>query len=55
MLGLEATAGFGVRYDGLHGTDERIAVATILSAHSVYCEAVLRLTQALDGQLPGVP
>jgi succinyl-diaminopimelate desuccinylase len=42
-LGIPATAGLGVRYAGLHGTDERIDIATIPSIQSTYHEAVLTL------------
>ena len=42
-LGIPATAGLGVRYDGLHGTDERIDIATIPPIQSTYHEAVLTL------------
>lgn len=42
-LGIDATAGLGVRYSALHGTDERIEVATIPSVQAIYHEAVMAL------------
>ena len=41
--GIAATAGFGVDYVGLHGTDERIRLDTIPSVQAVYHNAILRL------------
>lgn len=41
--GINATAGFGVNYHGLHGTDERIELATIPTVQAIYHEAVLTL------------
>jgi succinyl-diaminopimelate desuccinylase len=38
-LGIEATAGFGVTYRGLHGTDECIELATISVVQAVYHQA----------------
>jgi succinyl-diaminopimelate desuccinylase len=35
-LGIEATAGYGVRYRNLHGTDECVDVSTIGTVHGVY-------------------
>ena len=35
-LGIPATAGFGVDYQGLHGTDERIRLDTIPAVQAVY-------------------
>jgi succinyl-diaminopimelate desuccinylase len=46
--GIPATAGFGVAYQGLHGTDERIDIATIPPVQAIYQEAVLAL---LNGQV----
>ncbi len=43
QLGIPATAGLGVRYQGLHGTDERIELATIPPIQATYHEAVLTL------------
>jgi acetylornithine deacetylase/succinyl-diaminopimelate desuccinylase-like protein len=37
------TAGFGVAYRNLHGTDECIEVATIATVQAVYHEAVVAL------------
>lgn len=42
-LGIDATAGLGVRYSGLHGTDERIELVTIPPIQATYHEAVLTL------------
>ncbi len=42
-LGIPATAGFGVDYHGLHGTDERARLDTISTVQAVYHYAVLRL------------
>jgi succinyl-diaminopimelate desuccinylase len=42
-LGIPATAGLGVRYEGLHGTDERIDIATIPPIQATYHEAILTL------------
>ncbi len=42
-LGIDATAGLGVRYKALHGTNERIELATIPITQAIYHEAVLRL------------
>jgi len=43
QLGVPATAGLGVRYEGLHGTDERIEIATVPLIQATYHEAVLSL------------
>ncbi|WP_405145117.1 M20/M25/M40 family metallo-hydrolase [Sphaerisporangium sp. NBC_01403] len=45
-LGIEATAGFGVDYAGLHGTDERIRIASIPAVHAAYHHALLTLLGA---------
>jgi succinyl-diaminopimelate desuccinylase len=50
-LGIPATAGFGVDYAELHGTDERIRIDSIPLVHAVYHQALLTL---LDGTRPGV-
>jgi len=42
-LGIDATAGLGVAYHGLHGTDERIDLSTIPMVQAVYHEAVRTL------------
>lgn len=42
-LGIPATAGFGVTYVGLHGTDERIRVDSIPAVHATYHAATLAL------------
>ncbi|MDH6218953.1 M20 family metallopeptidase [Streptomyces pseudovenezuelae] len=41
--GIPATAGFGVRYEGLHGVDERACLADLPVVHAVYRRAVLDL------------
>ena len=42
-LGIPATAGFGVVYEGLHGTDERIRIDSIPPVHAAYHLALLTL------------
>jgi succinyl-diaminopimelate desuccinylase len=42
-LGIEATAGFGVAYRGLHAADECIELATIPAVQATYHQAVLQL------------
>jgi succinyl-diaminopimelate desuccinylase len=42
-LKIDATAGLGVRYKNLHGTNERIELSTIPIIQAIYHEAVLRL------------
>jgi succinyl-diaminopimelate desuccinylase len=42
-LGIPATAGFGVAYEGLHATDERIRLDTIPVVQAAYHAAVLAL------------
>lgn len=44
-LGIPATAGFGVDYAGLHGTDERIRLDTIEPVQASYHRALLSLFQ----------
>ncbi|MGP3966621.1 M20 family metallopeptidase [Streptomyces sp. 6N223] len=44
--GIPATAGFGVPYEGLHGTDERAHLAELPRVHAVYHRAVLDLMGA---------
>ncbi|MFJ7071809.1 M20 family metallopeptidase [Streptomyces sp. NPDC098781] len=41
--GIPATAGFGVRYAGLHGVDERACLEDLPVVHAVYRRAVLGL------------
>ena len=41
--GIPATAGLGVRYEGLHGADERIDLSTIPAVQATYHDAVLSL------------
>ena len=41
--GIPATAGFGVTYTGLHGTDERIRLDTIPTVQAVYHATALAL------------
>lgn len=38
--GIEATTGFGVAYQNIHGTDERIELASIPSVYDIYYRAV---------------
>lgn len=45
-LGIPATAGFGVDYRGLHGTDERIRLDSIPVVQAAYHEALLTLLHA---------
>jgi succinyl-diaminopimelate desuccinylase len=45
-LGIPATAGFGVTYTGLHGTNERIQLDTIPTTQAVYHAAALALLNA---------
>lgn len=45
-LGIPATAGFGVTYVALHGTDERIRVDTVPVVQAIYHSAVLSLLDA---------
>jgi len=42
-LGIPATAGFGVEYRGLHGTDEQIALESIPLVQATYHQALLTL------------
>ena len=42
-LGIPATAGFGVEYRGLHGTDEQIALESIPLVQAAYHQALLTL------------
>jgi succinyl-diaminopimelate desuccinylase len=41
--GVPATAGFGVRYEGLHGVDEQACLEDLPAVHAVYRRAVLSL------------
>ncbi|AZQ39412.1 M20 family peptidase [Streptomyces cyaneochromogenes] len=41
--GIPATAGFGVRHEGLHGVDERACLEDLPAVHAVYRRAVLGL------------
>ncbi|OLB76928.1 MAG: hypothetical protein AUI14_17525 [Actinobacteria bacterium 13_2_20CM_2_71_6] len=52
-LGIDATAGFGVGYAGLHGTDERIDLSTIPMIQASYHEAVLALLVPRPSPPPG--
>lgn len=45
-LGIPATAGFGVTYIGLHGTDERIQLDTIPTVQAIYHAASFELLSA---------
>jgi succinyl-diaminopimelate desuccinylase len=42
-LGIPATAGFGVAYQGLHATDEKILVSSIPPVQAAYHQALLTL------------
>ena len=42
-LGIPATAGFGVDYQGLHGTDERVRIDSIPVVQAAYHQACLSL------------
>jgi succinyl-diaminopimelate desuccinylase len=42
-LGIQATAGFGVEYEGLHATDERIRIGSIPPIQAAYHQACLTL------------
>ena len=42
-LGIPATAGFGVVYKGLHGTDERIRIDSIAPVQAAYHQALFTL------------
>ena len=54
-LGIPATAGFGVAYRGLHGTDERVSLESIVPVQSAYHQALLTLLATPLGRhrLPG--
>ncbi|MFF9120039.1 hypothetical protein ACF09Y_31465 [Streptomyces massasporeus] len=41
--GIPATAGFGLRHEGLHGVDEQVHLADLPLVHAVYRRAVLDL------------
>ena len=45
-LGIPATAGFGVDYQGLHGSDERIRLDSIPAVQATYHRALLTLLHA---------
>ena len=45
-LGIPATAGFGVDYKNLHGTDERIRLDSIPAVQAAYHQALLTLLHA---------
>ncbi|WP_028477494.1 hypothetical protein [Nocardia sp. CNY236] len=42
-LGIRATAGFGLRYRGLHGTDECVDLDTLPAVHAAYHRCVRSL------------
>jgi acetylornithine deacetylase/succinyl-diaminopimelate desuccinylase-like protein len=48
-LGIPATAGFGVVYEGLHGTDERIRIDSIAPVQAAYHQALLTLLPPATG------
>lgn len=45
-LGIPAIAGFGVDYEGLHGTDERVRIDSIPAVQAAYHQACLTLLTA---------
>ena len=45
-LGIPATAGFGVGYHGLHGTNERLRLNSIPIVQAAYHQALLTLLHA---------
>jgi succinyl-diaminopimelate desuccinylase len=45
-LGIPATAGFGVAYEGLHATNERVDLASVAPVQAAYHEALLSLLPA---------
>ena len=47
-LAIPATAGFGVNYQGLHGTDERIRLDSIPIIQAAYHQALLTLLHTPD-------
>lgn len=49
-LGIPATAGFGVRYEGLHAADERIDLATVAPVLRAYDDAIRRLLSEPPGR-----
>ena len=46
-LGIPATAGFGVVYEGLHGTDKRVRTDSIPGIHAAYHQACMTLLDPL--------
>jgi succinyl-diaminopimelate desuccinylase len=48
QLGIDATAGLGVRYDALHGTDERIELANVPALQAIYHEVLPTLLTSAD-------
>lgn len=54
-LNIPATAGYGVDYQGLHATDERIRLDTIPTAQAVYHTAIQRLTESPDRDQVSIP
>jgi succinyl-diaminopimelate desuccinylase len=51
-LGIPATAGFGVDYKNLHGTDERIRLDSIPAVQAAYHQALLTLLRATSPRAP---
>jgi succinyl-diaminopimelate desuccinylase len=45
-LGIPATAGFGVTHEGLHGTDERVDLRSVVPVQAAYHQALLSLLAA---------
>lgn len=52
-LNIPATAGFGVSYIGLHGTDERIRIDTIPTVQAIYHATVRTLLSAYPKSTTG--
>lgn len=46
-LNIPATAGFGVAYEGLHATNERIRLDTIPIVQATYHAAILNLLSSI--------
>ncbi|WP_322755695.1 hypothetical protein [Frankia sp. Cas3] len=52
-LGIPATAGFGVAYEGMHAADERIRRDSIPAVQAAYHAAVLTLLRSAPGFVTG--
>jgi succinyl-diaminopimelate desuccinylase len=49
-LGIPATAGFGLPYEGLHGTDEKVRLEQLPTVQAIYHQAVLNLLTEPAGE-----